>query len=230
MAALTNPAWTRWTYAAARLLRSTGLATGLGRLLPGRTGQVLRLLAATRPAFDGAGAAGPEAGHSQHEAPAAEDAESYALLTGCVMEGLFGHVHRATRRTLEKAGYREIDVPEQNNVVQITDEISVEMKYPSYEDVASGDLQNIDGQDADKLLNVVASAISAVLTQEERFDTSTEKKEEVIAFLDSLTSAQFRKISEFLEGLPVLKQDVAFTCETCKTEKNVELRGLADFF
>jgi glycolate oxidase iron-sulfur subunit len=36
-----------------------------------------------------------------------------ALFRGCVMDTLFGHVHEATRRTLETNGYRVIDVPDQ---------------------------------------------------------------------------------------------------------------------
>lgn len=36
-----------------------------------------------------------------------------ALFRGCVMDTLFGHVHQATRRTLEANGYRVIDVPGQ---------------------------------------------------------------------------------------------------------------------
>lgn len=36
-----------------------------------------------------------------------------ALFRGCVMDTLFGHVHEATRRTLEANGYRVMDVPGQ---------------------------------------------------------------------------------------------------------------------
>ena len=34
---------------------------------------------------------------------------SFVLLEGCVMRALFAHVHAATRRSLERAGYREIE-------------------------------------------------------------------------------------------------------------------------
>ncbi|GIW51925.1 MAG: glycolate oxidase iron-sulfur subunit [Gemmatimonadales bacterium] len=37
-----------------------------------------------------------------------------ALFRGCVMDGLFGHVHRATRRTLEVNGYRVVEVSGQD--------------------------------------------------------------------------------------------------------------------
>jgi len=111
LAALTDPRPARITYAVARFIRASGLAAGLGRRLPGTVGRMLRLLAATRPtpalerppAEPGADTTDPESG----------DGESYVLLEGCVMDGLFGHVHTAARRTLAMAGYREIRAPGQ---------------------------------------------------------------------------------------------------------------------
>jgi glycolate oxidase iron-sulfur subunit len=40
---------------------------------------------------------------------AGQDRGTVALFTGCVMDGLFGHVHRATRRVLAANGYRVIE-------------------------------------------------------------------------------------------------------------------------
>ncbi|MEE8477849.1 MAG: heterodisulfide reductase-related iron-sulfur binding cluster [Gemmatimonadales bacterium] len=41
------------------------------------------------------------------------DGPTVALFRGCVMDTLFPHVHRASRRTLEANGYRVFDVPNQ---------------------------------------------------------------------------------------------------------------------
>jgi glycolate oxidase iron-sulfur subunit len=45
--------------------------------------------------------------------PSSPSSPTVALFRGCVMDALFGHVHAATRRTLEVNGYRVIDVPGQ---------------------------------------------------------------------------------------------------------------------
>lgn len=113
LAALTEPRFARYTYAAARALRSAGVARLLARLIPGRIGQALRLLAATQPAFPSA--AGTNGSRPATDASVEDDPEptAYALLEGCVMEGLFAHVHEATRRTLARAGYREVAVKDQ---------------------------------------------------------------------------------------------------------------------
>jgi glycolate oxidase iron-sulfur subunit len=96
---------------AARLLRALGLARAVGRFAYGRVGVAARLLAATAPAFR----AGDRGSAPAPDPPpaAAEGRPSYALLLGCVMKRLFGHVHSATRRTLRSGGYREVSAPGQ---------------------------------------------------------------------------------------------------------------------
>jgi glycolate oxidase iron-sulfur subunit len=87
-----------------RLLRTTGLSRALAT--DGRFGFAMGMLAAT---------AGPETRHAG-PAPSAPPHPSpfprttVALFRGCVMDDLFGHVHDATRRTLEVNGYRVVEV------------------------------------------------------------------------------------------------------------------------
>lgn len=113
LSALTNPAIAKFTYAAARILRSVGVAGVLGRILPGKAGQALRLLAATRPVFGHVPEASAVAIAVDDGRETEGDVATYALLGGCVMDGLFAHVHGATRRTLAAIGLREIEAPEQ---------------------------------------------------------------------------------------------------------------------
>ena len=124
----------------------------------------------------------------------------------------------------------EVDVGEVDSVVEITDEVSVEMQYPSYKGVATGATKEIDEKDPDSMIRMIADSIAAVLTEEERIDTSEIKAEEVVDFLDSLTANQFKKITDFLEGMPKLTHDVEFNCENCNHLNKAQLSGLADFF
>jgi glycolate oxidase iron-sulfur subunit len=50
-----------------------------------------------------------ERGESSNSPPS----PTVALFRGCIMDTLFGHVHRATTRTLEANGYRVLEVPGQ---------------------------------------------------------------------------------------------------------------------
>lgn len=102
-----RPALLRGLLAGGRLLRDSGLATALARVLPARLAMPLALLASTaRSAAERRRAARPR--------PAGDGTRgSAALLTGCVMEGLLAPVNRATERVLVHNGYALRDAPGQ---------------------------------------------------------------------------------------------------------------------
>src|SRR6266850_69458 len=95
--ALTTPGVSAVVYWFARLLR----ATGLPRLFAGwgRMRFALGMLAATKPAAN-----------SRRPFAAPSPPLAAALFRGCVMEGLFSHVHDATIRTLGVNGYHVREV------------------------------------------------------------------------------------------------------------------------
>lgn len=118
-----DPRRARRVWALLRLLRSTGLPRRLARprqqgKAPGRFRFGLAMLASTAPAGDGngglprrrprfgaAGGRAEEGGAAEREGRGAIVAgRTVALLEGCVMSGLFGHVNRATRRVVSAYG------------------------------------------------------------------------------------------------------------------------------
>lgn len=86
----------------ARALRRSGIAGFAARLLPERIATPAAMLASTQRA------AGPE-----YQATGDGRRGRVALLTGCVMEGLFTEVNRATERVLTVNGYRLSAAPTQ---------------------------------------------------------------------------------------------------------------------
>ncbi|MEO6877674.1 MAG: heterodisulfide reductase-related iron-sulfur binding cluster, partial [Gemmatimonadaceae bacterium] len=92
----------RLAMAAGRVTRATGIAR-LFSGLPGRPGFAMAMLSSTRRA---APAARPEPRATNTGAPV-------ALLTGCVMEGLFAETNRATERVLAINGYGMRNAPAQ---------------------------------------------------------------------------------------------------------------------
>ncbi len=87
---------------AARAMRGSGLAAWFAARLPSRVAMPLAMLASTaRPS-------------SPRWTPRGDGARgTAAVLTGCVMEGLFTDVNRATERTLVHNGWRLQDAPGQ---------------------------------------------------------------------------------------------------------------------
>ena len=117
----TRPARLRLAFALARLLRDSRLPRLLLRaraaeLLPPRLGLALALLESSRAAPLGAGGAGTSHGPAQADghaegtpedvAPTKAESSAALLFEGCVTEGLFARVNRATARVLAANGCR----------------------------------------------------------------------------------------------------------------------------
>ena len=121
----------------------------------------------------------------------------------------------------------EIEYPENvQTKVQITDDVAVEMKYPSYSDVLSMDF---DGDQTEMGMQILCQSIDAILTEEERVSTKDVSPKEVLEFIESMTSDQFKKMSDFLESLPSLKKDIKQPCLGCGETVERTLKGISDF-
>ncbi len=85
----------------ARVLRATGIPALLARI-PGRLGFAMAMLASTARRQHAYPAADPDCGRG-----------TVAILDGCVMEGLFTSINRATEHVLEVNGYGRVSAPGQ---------------------------------------------------------------------------------------------------------------------
>jgi glycolate oxidase iron-sulfur subunit len=103
--ALTTPGVSEGVYRFARLLRATGLPGGLAGW--GRLRFAMGMLAATKPERWKDGKMERKAA-SRSNVPSFH--RSVSLFRGCVMQGLFRHVHDATIRTLQVNGYEVREV------------------------------------------------------------------------------------------------------------------------
>ncbi len=105
LAALTTSGLSRVTYALARAVRATGLP---GRLAGwGQVRFAMGMLGASAPKVGGGrrrlGKVG--GGGSQSNLPQPPPTSPVLLFRGCIMDGLFSHVHDATIRTLQLNSY-----------------------------------------------------------------------------------------------------------------------------
>ena len=127
----------------------------------------------------------------------------------------------------------EIEVKNEEKIIELNDDISVEMKYPSYQTLIQDDVvreRSEDEVDTETAFAMLTGSIEAVLTEEERIVLSDQSKEEVEEFLNSMTSGQLQKVAEFLENIPALEHDIKYKCTECSHENEIKLKGLADFF
>jgi len=125
----------------------------------------------------------------------------------------------------------KIDGQVSDNKIKLTDDVTIQMKPPTYLQVAEN--EKIVGEDAttmDRIFGLIVASISAVLTEEERIDFSEIKFDEAVEFLESMTSDQFTKIREYMENQPTLKHKVEYTCSGCGSNQNITLEGMQSFF
>jgi glycolate oxidase iron-sulfur subunit len=112
--ALTSPGTSRMVYALARMLRASGIPSRLAGW--GRLRFAMGMLAASAKGGGGAWRSVKVGGGSPprlHHPPPSSTTSPVLLFRGCVMDGLFSHVHDATVRTLGVNGWAVGEVPGQ---------------------------------------------------------------------------------------------------------------------
>ena len=112
--------------------------------------------------------------------------------------------------------------------IKISEEVSVELKYPSYRDIAH--MSNDDTSDTEMLMDTIMACMKAVKTEDEYLLIKDESKEEVEKFINSLTNQQLEKITQFATDVPKLSHTEYYKCKKCDAENKIELSGLQDFF
>ena len=118
-------------------------------------------------------------------------------------------------------------VTDEINKIMITDEVGVVMKYPSMKYMEK--LTDVGDTDAEQSMNMIMSSIDVIFDKDEVYPVEDETKENLQKFVDSLSTVQFMRLSDFFRDMPSLKHDVEFKC-TCGKEQKQELRGLSSFF
>ena len=113
--------------------------------------------------------------------------------------------------------------------IKVTDEVMLEMKYPSLNQFIKQNFQ-VDGNDAEKSFDMIASCVSQVFTEEEVWTAEDCTKKEIIEFLEQMNSTQFRKIEKFFTTMPKLSHTVKIKNPKTGVESEVVLEGLASFF
>lgn len=123
-----------------------------------------------------------------------------------------------------------VDIKEKDNVIQLTDEISVKMGYPDYSTLML-DGRIFEAQSTSEIvMEVILASIDSIVTEEENIIARDESKQDLIDFVESMNADQFKKISDFVENMPVMKHHLDFKCVSCGHDNRRTLQGIDDFF
>jgi hypothetical protein len=121
-----------------------------------------------------------------------------------------------------------VKVPSHTNKIELFGDVGVVLKYPTLDIMKQ--LENLNGNDLDAVFSVVAESIDYIYQGDEIFYGKEQKKEELIQFLNNLTSEQFVKVQEFFSTMPRISKEVEYGCPVCGKQHKKVLEGMQSFF
>jgi len=119
------------------------------------------------------------------------------------------------------------NLPE-SNVINIDKEIGVTLRFPGIKDIETYDESHLSSTEG--AFDLVIDCIDTIFDEEGVYDTKEEPRESVVAFVEALSSTQFKKIASFFENVPTLTHNIEYKCVKCSKETEIEVKGLQSFF
>ena len=113
--------------------------------------------------------------------------------------------------------------------IELDKKVSMQLKYPSLDEFIKNNF-DLSGNTMEQSFELIASCIDSIYDEEEVWSGADCTKKELLAFLDQLNSAQFKKTEKFFETMPKLSHEVTITNPKTKVESKVVLEGLSSFF
>lgn len=118
--------------------------------------------------------------------------------------------------------------PEHKAKIHLYNDVGVVMKYPTLDILKK--MESINTNDLDEVFNVVVDCIDYIYNEEEVFHAKEQTKQELLDFVNNLSSDQFAEVQKFFETMPKLKHEIDYVCPVCSKEHHKVLEGLNSFF
>ena len=116
--------------------------------------------------------------------------------------------------------------PDHTNKIPLFEDVGVVMKYPTLQ--SAGEMENLE--DIDNIFGVIAKSIDFIYDGEDLHYAKEQSQEELLQFLNNLTTEQFMKIQKFFDTMPKISQKVEYKCPLCGREHHKVIEGLSNFF
>ena len=114
------------------------------------------------------------------------------------------------------------------NKIELTDEMGMIMTYPTLDSFTD----STTVINASNMLDVIASCVAQIYDKkgEDVYDAKDSTKQEIVDFIESLNSKQFKEIQNFFDTSPKLTHTVTIENPKTKVKSDITLTGLNDFF
>jgi hypothetical protein len=111
--------------------------------------------------------------------------------------------------------------------INISGKISIKMKYPSY-----SIMKMITGNESNfqKKIRIISSCIDRITNGDKTYSSKDYSKEEMVEFIEGLTSEQYKKLESFVDNLPSFAIESGGTCPKCGFEHKIKYTDFTRFF
>jgi len=124
---------------------------------------------------------------------------------------------------LGEVSYDRENIP--NTSLQISESVTLNMKFPTLKNIESlTSLEKVEDN-----FTFIASCIDSIEADGNVYTMDTTSKEELQAFLESMTTSQFETLKNFFINLPKVSKEVSYTCSACSKEQSRVIEGLQSF-
>ena len=114
--------------------------------------------------------------------------------------------------------------------IVLDDVYTLRMKYPSLNEFIKNNFGELEKMNVDDTFDLIASCIDQVYSEDETWASEECTKKELITFIESLNSSQFKKVEKFFETMPKLSHTVTVTNPNTQVESDIKIEGLQNFF
>lgn len=123
--------------------------------------------------------------------------------------------------------------PEHDRDIRLDSNLVLRMKYPSLDQFIKNNFDFGTEQNAsniDKSFDIITSCIDMIFNEEETWASSDCTKKELVDFIESMNSVQFKMIEKFFDTMPKLSHTIKVKNPNTGVESDVTLEGLTSFF
>lgn len=114
-----------------------------------------------------------------------------------------------------------------DKTIVLSEALSIKMKYPTLEDV----IEIYEDKDPNKVVQrAIIASIDTIYTKSESLKVEDEPIDDIITFIDTLTSKQFTKLEDFIKSVPTVAINADWTCPKCNHKNEYTLRGINNCF
>lgn len=113
-----------------------------------------------------------------------------------------------------------------NNRIMLTESMGMIMRYPNMGD----SVVDMASLGADSVVEFVSTFVETVFDEDNTYSSKDFTHKEIVTFMESLTTEQFEKITDFFRKMPALRKEMDLVCTGCGHGFKTQFSGLRDFF